>query len=490
MPEIKPPFYPIIYIRGYAMTQSSIEDTTSTPFMGFNLGSTKIRQDWTGEVIRHIFESPLIRFMKEYGYMDNYINGIENEGTIPSKSIIIHRYYDQADRDFGDGEAAPTIEEAAEKLSNLILRVKKQVCGDDSEARSGFKVNLVAHSMGGLIARCLIQNDKIGDKEAKESIFKVFTYGTPHNGIEIRGVNVPQFLNIWDISNFNRKRIAEYLDLPQHDRVDTLNGKFPESQFFCLVGTNHEDYNLSRFAVGPMSDGLVKIDNASVKGAPRVYTHHSHSGHFGMVNSEVGYQNLSRFLFGDTLVEGILHLDELPLPPTVKRAKEDGKKIRASYYFEASVMARSTNFKLSERRTDNNSAVFRKFDDMFPDGDQKVRMPRLFSVFLDTSRIAAGYTMVFTVDLSVKTTDYKIDGSIFTSQRIPEENLFRDKLTIRATRNDDKDVIPWNIRYNFTDESWGEHRGSEAELENGMVFIPLSSRKGFKAKLYLDFKKG
>jgi hypothetical protein len=31
------PFYPIIYVRGYAMTQSEIDATVSTPYMGFNL---------------------------------------------------------------------------------------------------------------------------------------------------------------------------------------------------------------------------------------------------------------------------------------------------------------------------------------------------------------------------------------------------------------------------------------------------------------------
>lgn len=38
--------YPIIYVRGYAMTQSEIEATVATPYMGFNLGATK--SDRTG----------------------------------------------------------------------------------------------------------------------------------------------------------------------------------------------------------------------------------------------------------------------------------------------------------------------------------------------------------------------------------------------------------------------------------------------------------
>ncbi|MEX0944740.1 MAG: hypothetical protein WDZ38_03635 [Balneolaceae bacterium] len=489
MPKITPPFYPIIYIRGYAMTQSAIEETVATPYMGFNLGSTKIRQEWDGEVKRHIFESPLIRLMKDYGYVDNYTEGSESENEIPAKSVVIHRYYEQADHDIGTGDGTPTIEEAAQKLNDLILNVREQVCGADIEAKPAFKVYLVAHSMGGLIARCLLQNDEIGTTEAKNLVDKVFTYGTPHNGIEMRGANVPRFLGIWDIKNFNRKRIAEFLNLPSHNQVNTLNGKFRESRFFCLVGTNHKDYNLSRIAVGPMSDGLVKIENASIQKAPRVYTHHSHSGHYGMVNSEEGYQNLTRFLFGNIMAKGVLHVDHLPLPPSVRKAKEEGKKIRASYFFESTVTPRASRFKLSERRTETHSAVFRKFDEMFPDNEKNVRMPILFSVFLDTNKISSGRTIVFTIDITVKTTEYRIDGNIFTRKRIPEENIFRDNITVRATPVEPGNLKSWNIRYNLSDEEWGENRGHEADVKNGNVYIPLKSKKGFAGKLKIEMKE-
>ena len=53
--------YPIIYVRGYAMTQSEIVETTSTPYMGFEAGSTKIRQQWDRSVKRLFFESPIVR---------------------------------------------------------------------------------------------------------------------------------------------------------------------------------------------------------------------------------------------------------------------------------------------------------------------------------------------------------------------------------------------------------------------------------------------
>jgi hypothetical protein len=93
---------------------------------------------------------------------------------------------------------------------------------------------------------------------------------------------------------------------------------FPKDRFFCLVGTNPTDYTsafgLSAKAVGARSDGLVQIDNAYVRGTPRALVHRSHSGRFGIVNSEEGYQNLQRFLFGD--VEVRAQLTDVVVPGT------------------------------------------------------------------------------------------------------------------------------------------------------------------------------
>ena len=63
MSRIERPFFPIIYVRGYAMTRDEIVQTTSTPYMGFESGSTKIRQAQDGRVLKFVFESPLVRLM-------------------------------------------------------------------------------------------------------------------------------------------------------------------------------------------------------------------------------------------------------------------------------------------------------------------------------------------------------------------------------------------------------------------------------------------
>jgi len=490
---IQAPFYPIIYVRGFAMTQGEIDATTATPYMGFNLGSTRLRQLWDGSVQRHYFESPLIRLMKEYGYADAYLDGRLQTDQLPTRSIFIHRYYDVADEQLGQGRR-PSILEAAHDLRQLIAMVRHAICGEDAEALGRFRVNLVAHSMGGLICRTLLQNTDLRDSDEAGQVNKVFTYATPHNGIELAGFNVPRFLGLWDINNFNRREMKNYLSLGDHGNVATLDGHFDPERFFCLIGTNHKDYGagagLSSRLAGEMSDGLVRIENAAVSGSPRAFVHRSHSGPFGIVNSEEGYQNLVRFLFGDVRVDGILELEHLPLPPSVQKARDNDKEVRASYWFEASVSPRpavedGSVFYLTERRKACFSAVMRKYDEMMKParaGLNSPRWPFLFSTFLDTRKITRGNTMVFTVELVVSATDYVIDGVLFFDRTIPGENLYRQTICVRATRTEQG----WRVRCNFVDDEWGEKLGSELEYSDGRFVVPIKSAKGLKGKLQLS----
>jgi len=493
MTTLLAPYFPIIYVRGYAMTPGEIADAVSSPYMGFNVGATKLRQAWDGQVKRHVFESPLVRLMKDCGYRDIYDNGAEIVGPVPARSVVIYRYYDSADPDFGGGKPL-SILAAAEGLRDLIHQLRAQVCAADAQALAQFKVHLVAHSMGGLVCRCFLQNDAVSTPDDRALVSKVFTYATPHNGIEMAGINVPSLLGLWDMNNFNRSVMAGYLGLPAgSERVDSLGGKFDPQRFFCFIGTNYRDYavalGLSRALAGEMSDGLVQIENAAVQGAPRAFAYRSHSGPYGVVNSEEGYQNLVRFLFGDLRVDGVLEVDALPLPPSVQKAKDAGQQVRASYYFEATVAPRgANNFTLTERRCDTFSAVLRSFDELLhldKTGLEAPRSPVLFSVFLDTSKVTVGKTVVFSVELAVSTTGYTIDQKLWLDQHVEGEYLFRDTLTIRATPTADG----WNVRYLHTDERWSEGTGTLAEGDGTHYWIALSSQKGFKARLQLEVQR-
>ncbi|HEY5974658.1 MAG TPA: hypothetical protein VIU41_07955, partial [Geobacteraceae bacterium] len=304
--------HPIIYVRGYAMTRGEIDETTADPFCGFNLGSTVYRAtpDKDKPAKKFIFESPVIRLHSDFDYADVFENGLDImdadwQGEISRRSIIIYHYYEQASSLLGQSET-PTIREFASGLSDLVLRVKQLVkTGGEREYQNKdeFKCYLVAHSMGGLVCRAFLQNPALGVQEARDSVAKIFTYATPHNGIEVAGINVPSWLSMNDMNNFNRDEMAKYLDLSGlyqlSKRVDWVPTELA-SRFFCMIGTNRADYEVamgaSRTFAGHGSDGLVRIENASVWGVDgsgnptgpcaTSYAYRSHSGYFGIVNSE------------------------------------------------------------------------------------------------------------------------------------------------------------------------------------------------------------
>jgi pimeloyl-ACP methyl ester carboxylesterase len=472
---LEPPYHPIIYVRGYAMSADEVEETVSDPYMGFNLGSSKLRQTWEGKPRRHYFESPVVRLMKDHGYADVYEDGrdIGDGRKVPPRSIVIHRYYDEQSTSFGAGKPIP-IERFAQGLHELILRLRDSLDVSE-EDRARFKVILVAHSMGGLVVRCFLQNYAIGRAETRGMVDKVFTYATPHNGIEFDIVgNVPAFLSMASIDNFNRKRMKKYLNLPSDaERVDSLDGKFDPDRFFTLIGTNARDYTAangwSARMVGPYSDGLVRITNAGVTGpsgdparplklGPRAFVHRSHSGQYGIVNSEDGYQNLSRFLFGDVRVDGVLAVHALPLPPDVEKERRAGKEIRASYNFECVTRVRGAEWELSRRLADECSTVFRRYGELFPDqkipGDRSgVDRPELFTAFLSTNERVNKRSrgLGFSLDLGVIVPEYEVDGILFMKNRYAGGYLYRAKLNLEA--------IPptggagWRLRYGFDSDS-------------------------------------
>ena len=164
---LKHPFYPIIYVRGYAGSQGDVEETVADPYMGFNVGATKIRQNWKGDIERHFFESPLVRLMKDYEYRDVYEAGaVMPQGiTIQPRSVFIYRYYDQVSKQLGPG-IRPEIEEYAVGLGRLILNIRKRLCDQGTTTPGAFRVYLVAPSMGGLVCRCFLQNRNLrGDDQ-------------------------------------------------------------------------------------------------------------------------------------------------------------------------------------------------------------------------------------------------------------------------------------------------------------------------------------
>ncbi|SIS75199.1 hypothetical protein [Neptunomonas antarctica] len=518
------PYHPIIYVRGFAATQGEIEETVTDPYMGFNIGSTKARTAWTGDLKRFFFESPLVRLITDHDYHDVFENGEDLVASdrpdciIPYRSIIIYRYYDEASKDFGTGETPP-IEHFAKGLSELILRLRDKICANpkNSMTPEDFRVHLVAHSMGGLVCRAFLQNTKLGSEAARGAVDKLFTYATPHNGIDMRIVrNVPGWLSFGDANNFNRKRMAGYLGLSEDDDVSIVKN-FPPERIFNLVGTNPRDYaaagGISAWAAGDASDGLVRIENATTHGlgsdgldvsSPRAFVHRSHSGPYGIVNSEEGYQNLTRFLFGTLRVDGILDIDDISLPIEVQKAFKAGKELRASYQFEVAVSVRGCQWQMTRREVRENSAIFRSYGDLFPGDDRTERLPNraksphLFSIFLDSSKsVKTSGAVSFAFDIKVLVPDYEVDGLLFMKRHYEGGYILRELIMVEAFP-DETALGGWRIKYGYQEVNPGKPgidavtRKLEGEEDRGIVFeIPVAqnTRPGVKGKLRIEARR-
>jgi hypothetical protein len=487
MPNEKSPYYPIIYVRGYAMTPEEIDETTADPFCGFNLGSTVFRAvpDQKAQPRKYIFQSPVVRLASEFEYENVYRDGYDildpewettatgepTGNTLTSRSVIVFRYYEEASRLLGKG-TTPRIEVFAQRLGDLIMRVRDLVCQNQkNEVRpDDFRCYLVAHSMGGLVCRALLQNPANDPKGASRYVDKLFTYATPHNGIDLAGVNVPRWLTPADLDNFNRKRMATYLGLATlaskavGSRVDWLpENRFPPERVFCMVGTNRLDYEvamgLSRTFAGHGSDGLVRIENATLCGlkangqpgepCAKAFAYRAHSGFFGIVNSEEAYQNLVRFLFGDVRVDIWLDISDLRLPKAVEEKRQAGSKVNALYQFEVLVSPRGKLWYLTRRTAEEDSVA------CLSHAEWAAAPKKNGSLYVSTVFLANRYkvnpnrkSLAYCMTLGVRVPDYEIDRKLWVNEHYEGGYLFRNAVVIEMVPPSEADAT-WKVKHSW-----------------------------------------
>lgn len=489
-------FYPIVYVRGYAMRESEVEDTFNKPYYGFNLGSTQFRLSADETPTMRIFESPVVRLIKQERYVDSFNRFLDRKNrpvrnSVPEarpavdwrRTLWTFRFYDRESQLLGESPREE-IEGYARDLA-LFLDEVRRACGSPPD----FRVNLVAHSMGGLITRCYLQNKGLFQQEALRGvepvvINKMFTYGTPHGGITFRrGLgwveNVRDLVGAWGSDTFGEKRMREFLSLPEESDLRVLDAArqdFDISRVFCLVGTNYKDYTvwISKRSVGPGSDGLVAIENAYMKGASRAYVHLAHSGPFGMVNSEEGYQNLKRFLFGDIRYEITLE------PIHVKRQLPEVQKDDKLDYLlvNTNVVIRGLSTYVQVRQEGNQSAiVLPMLRSNTEEQTDNFAGEHLYTGYMSRSEIKVARSDGFmrgAIDLHIEP-HYTHEGWIRTS-RFEGEAVLNDRLHLAYRFG--ADGVP-SLKYRWRSMMREKTRDREAD---GSFLFPLPE----SARRYLD----
>jgi hypothetical protein len=440
-----------------------------------------------------------VRLQTDFGYGDVYEDGVdivdpEFTANIPRASIIIYRYYDAASTQFGTGKT-PDIKTFAKGLSELILRVRDLVCRNPANKvkAKDFKCHLVAHSMGGLVCRAFLQNPKNGDATARACVDKFFTYATPHNGIEMAGVNVPEFFGLNDVNNFNRDVMAEYLALgalyEKTKRVDWMQEEtFPSRRIFCMVGSNRMDYDaaagLSRTFAGNGSDGLVRIANASVWGIDNkgktsepcatAYCFRSHSGPYGIVNSEEAYQNLVRFLFGDVRVDVWVDVADVRVPQELEKDDAAGR-VDALYQFEVLASPRGKRWYLTRRVAEEDSVACRDHSTLKKATAESPEKIYLSTVFLAKRyRVTPGKTLAYSMTIAVRAPDYEVKKQFWPDRHFEGGYLYRDSVVIELKPPAKADG-DWKVFYNWQSRDVGQSEIPlpAAKLKNGSVEIDV-----------------
>ena len=301
------------------------------------------------------------------------------------------RYYDLDDR-----EDFTRYGNALVRLIEFIRTLSKLKHPNDEAP----KVNIIAHSMGGLIVREAVQRS-YQKGEAAEKINKIVTLGTPHQGISFQvlkdwiGISaakeLDQFNPDWQKAKNNPVGFAKFAD------------HFPPARVLTVVGTNYRTYGpvvaswLNRaFSVagefGPnynRSDGLVKQTFAQLPGAPRTFVHKCHGGPDSLVTSREAFEIATRFFFGNLYVR--LNLIEA----NVKRGKDVFGK--SEFYFGVSIKPRKVDFDLFHQSAEAENCYGPFSSDEFSDqgvtfnwadGDKGERL--IWEGWLDTTAITLG----------------------------------------------------------------------------------------------------
>ena len=394
---------PLILIRGFGGL--GVEDEKKVPYQGFNDGTVYPRKRGAN----YIYEGMILRFMKSHWQFQDATNVIGYYGkpvvetseippelehfdktffagsaqsgedvdskykivvdpamalhllrTIddPLRTLWVFRYYDLDERSF------PFYGQALARLIDFIRALAAKKGGGEQPT-----VNIIAHSMGGLIVREAIQRAYPERREqAADHINKVVTLGTPHQGISF--TLLKEWIKIDAADELKHFDPEFQRDENEDTAFVRFSDFFPPERLLTVVGTNYRTYGnapssaLNRlFSVsgegGPSynrSDGLVKQAFAQIPGCPRTFVHKCHGGPDSLVTARESFEVARRFFFGNVYAR--LNL----IDADVKRGFD--RVFGSEIFFGVSIKPRAVDFDLFHQsaEAENTYGPFHKAD--------------------------------------------------------------------------------------------------------------------------------
>lgn len=517
---------PLILIRGFGGV--GVEDEKRIAYQGFNDGTVYPHK--RGE--NYIYEGLILRFMKsDWQYQDatNVVGYYSNvmESTVdpppdlkplekflsgdrividaamalnlirskadPCRTLWVFRYYDLDDRKF------ETYGKALVRLISFIqaLAQVKKIPPP--------KVNILAHSMGGLLVREAVQITYPRDrKNAADYINKIVTLGTPHKGISF------QFLRDWikldaeqELEHFNpdfqedkhpAKKGSKAKPKKNQAAYKYFDKHFPVDRLLTVVGTNYRTYSVAvsswlnrLFSVagegGPTynrSDGLVKQSSAELPGAHRTFVHKCHGGNDSLVTSREAYEIATRFFFGN--IRARLSL----VTAKVERGGDFFGK--SEFFFGVSLKPRKVDFDLFHQspEAENCYGPFHKQDLSDKKVDFNWARPKtrlIWEGFLDASKLVPDEARGNIVDMVLRA-DFYVGERDTLGVGFSDNVIFRKQYYLRAVLDQALTL------YCHTGEEFMKP-GYQPRVKDRMPSIPRGwtfdvSGTGFSATLALE----
>ncbi|MFI8101137.1 lipase family alpha/beta hydrolase [Streptomyces sp. NPDC086023] len=270
-------------------------------------------------------------------------------------TMWVYRFYDLVPR---------TLERYGEGLVKL-LKIIEEGARRAGEEFTG--VDVVAHSMGGLVLRAALT--RLGGR-SEDLIHRIVTLGTPHRGIAFQLLPAA-------LARSLPLGVADEIAAFDPRRTDILGIPFPAHRILTVVGTNYEQYANGFANLGNRlstlidegtlaynrSDGLVKHASAQIPGAPRTFVNKCHGGQDSLVTSREAYEIAMRFFHGTHRVRLRLARAE------VKRGHDIFGK--SEFFFGVSIKPRYVDFELfhQSKEAENCYGPFHTddFSDPLPD---------------------------------------------------------------------------------------------------------------------------